>query len=170
MAFDMYEFLYNRQGERHEDEAVGALGGSRPGRPLAVSRRRRPAGKNNAPPSGMRPGEGALEKEKKDYSAFLALGLTISPERRHRVHTVRVVTSPEGNWARTENRLGSKRRLLLLLAWLTLLPLWGFLPHLSHILDMGSLRISYPPLRKAFLIHRARHFRAGHLARVKNFA
>jgi hypothetical protein len=38
--------------------------------------------------------------------------------------------------ARTVCRLGLKRRLLILCAWLTLLPTIGFLPQISHCLDI----------------------------------
>jgi hypothetical protein len=41
--------------------------------------------------------------------------------------------------ARTFWRLGLKRRLVTLWAWLMLLPTMGFLPQISHILDMGRL-------------------------------
>jgi hypothetical protein len=40
---------------------------------------------------------------------------------------------------RTFCRLGNQTFLVLLLAWLTLLPVTGFLPHTSHTLDMRQL-------------------------------
>ena len=46
---------------------------------------------------------------------------------------------------RTFWRFGSQTRLVLLLAWLTLLPLMGPLPHISQILDILTL-----PFRKSF--------------------
>jgi len=51
-----------------------------------------------------------------------------------RIRTVRPFWS-----TRTLRRLGSQRRLVLLLAWLMLLPLTGFLSHIWQILDIVNL-------------------------------
>lgn len=52
------------------------------------------------------------------------------------VQTLMCLALPQSVATRTVLRLGSQRRRVLLLAWLTLLPVEGFLPHKSHILDM----------------------------------
>jgi hypothetical protein len=49
---------------------------------------------------------------------------------------------------RTFWRFGSQTRLVLLLAWLTLLPLMGLLPHISHTLDIMIL-----PFQKILFIN-----------------
>jgi hypothetical protein len=49
---------------------------------------------------------------------------------------------------RTFWRFGSQTRLVLLLAWLTLLPLMGPLPHISQTLDILIL-----PFQKVFFIN-----------------
>ncbi len=57
--------------------------------------------------------------------------LVTFPERRQRVQTRTRRTVPATR-ARTRWRLGRKRRRVLLLAWLTLLPVVGPLPQISH--------------------------------------
>jgi hypothetical protein len=51
------------------------------------------------------------------------------------VQTIILFTLPLCN-ARTRCRFGLNRRFVKLWAWLTLWPTIGFLPHISHILDM----------------------------------
>jgi hypothetical protein len=53
------------------------------------------------------------------------------PERMHCVHTRSFRTRPETR-ARTDFRFGRKRRRDLLFAWLTVFPVDGFLPQISH--------------------------------------
>ena len=67
-------------------------------------------------------------------------GFTTRPERRQRVHTVRVATRPSGNWWRTRCRLGLKRRLVLILEWLTRLPTCGVFPQKAQHLLMIILQ------------------------------
>jgi hypothetical protein len=55
-------------------------------------------------------------------------GLVTAPERMHRVHRVKVRTDPSGLWWRTFCKLGLKRRLVLMLEWLTWCPVWGVFP------------------------------------------
>ena len=57
--------------------------------------------------------------------------LTTRPERMHSVQTLRCCGLPSTS-ARTRCRLGSHRRLVTLWAWLTLLPVIGPLPQISH--------------------------------------
>lgn len=51
-----------------------------------------------------------------------------------RVHTEILRTVPSANWWRTFCKLGWKTRLVLILEWLTKLPVWGILPQHSHFL------------------------------------
>jgi hypothetical protein len=51
------------------------------------------------------------------------------------VQTIIFFTRPPDT-VRTLCRLGLKRRLVTLWAWLTLLPTIGFLPQISHIFDI----------------------------------
>ena len=67
------------------------------------------------------------------YTAFVT-----RPERMHRVQTVIFRTLPS-TLARTCWRFGLNRRLVILWAWLTLLPTKGFLPQISHCLDIFYL-------------------------------
>jgi hypothetical protein len=62
--------------------------------------------------------------------------LVTEPERMQRVQTLMVRTVPLLT-AFTFCRLGYQVVRVLLLAWLTLLPLLGPLPQISHFLDMG---------------------------------
>jgi hypothetical protein len=82
--------------------------------------------------------ESALQKsaEKKlPYWAFLT-----KPERMQRVQTFTRFTAFDfSSTQRTFCRLGNHTFFVLLLAWLTLLPTTGFLPHTSQILDMRQL-------------------------------
>jgi hypothetical protein len=55
------------------------------------------------------------------------------PLRMHRVHTTMRRTLPP-IWARTSCKFGSHRRLVLLLAWLTLFPTDGCFPHIAQCL------------------------------------
>ena len=59
-------------------------------------------------------------------------GLTTAPERMQRVHTRIRAVRPLSVTVRTFCRLGSQRRLFLLWAWLTLLPVAGPFPQISH--------------------------------------
>ncbi|OGP52642.1 MAG: hypothetical protein A2Y65_08335 [Deltaproteobacteria bacterium RBG_13_52_11] len=63
--------------------------------------------------------------------------LTIRPALMHFVHTLSLATLPSRR-TRTLWRFGSQTLLVLLLAWLTLLPLRGPLPHISQTLDIRS--------------------------------
>jgi hypothetical protein len=74
----------------------------------------------------------------------------MDPLRKQRVQTLTRLTLPEGIWARTFCRLGLKRRLVLLLAWLTLNPTWGVLPHISHVLAIK------PPMGSDLFLEEAR--------------
>ena len=53
----------------------------------------------------------------------------------HEVHT-RMRLLPASVCTRTFCRLGSQRRLVCRCEWLTLQPVDGFLPQMTHILDM----------------------------------
>ena len=66
--------------------------------------------------------------------------LRTRPLRIQRVQT-RMRPTPPALAARISCRLGFQRRLVLLLAWLTLLPTEGCLPQIEHclIVDDGSL-------------------------------
>jgi hypothetical protein len=68
-------------------------------------------------------------------------GLTISPERRQRVQTLTCTELPPLAAILTRCRLGSQRRRFLLWAWLTLLPVTGPLPQISHFFAMIKLLI-----------------------------
>lgn len=57
--------------------------------------------------------------------------MVIRPLRRHRVHTT-IRLTPLAVAARTSCRLGCHRRLVLLLAWLTLLPTEGRFPQIAQ--------------------------------------
>jgi len=59
---------------------------------------------------------------------------TTAPERIQRVQTLVLLVLPPAPAIRTVLRLGSQRRLDLLCAWDTLLPVTGPLPHISHTL------------------------------------
>src|SRR5207237_8668720 len=67
---------------------------------------------------------------------------------RHRVHTRRCARGPSTR-ACTRCRLGRLRFFVLLLAWLTWLPVSGPLPHTSHLNAIGSPTAGnggkYPP-------------------------
>jgi hypothetical protein len=67
-----------------------------------------------------------------DYWQLFQAGLITLPDLKHRVHTWMERTEP---WvtALTLRRFGFQRRLVWLLAWLTLLPTVGRLPQMSHI-------------------------------------
>jgi hypothetical protein len=67
------------------------------------------------------------------------------PLRIHRVHT-RIRWTPPLITARTFWRLGFHRRLVLLLAWLTLVPNDGFFPHMWQCRIQFS--VSIRPWRK----------------------
>jgi len=62
--------------------------------------------------------------------------LVTEPERMQRVQTLMVDTLPLAALAFTFCRLGYQVVRVLLLAWLTLLPVLGPLPQISHFLDM----------------------------------
>jgi len=66
---------------------------------------------------------------------MVQVGLTTYPERRHLVQTLRYRT-PAAVRARTRRRLGFQRRLVRLLAWLTLWPTPGRLPQMSQVYAM----------------------------------
>jgi hypothetical protein len=59
-------------------------------------------------------------------------------DRRHRVHTLDVFTVPP-TLTRTDCRLGSQRRRVFRIEWLTLFPDAGPLAHTSHRLAMNEL-------------------------------
>ena len=63
------------------------------------------------------------------------------PLRIHRVHT-RIRVTPPPIAARTSCRLGFHRRLVLLLAWLTLLPTEGRFPQIAQFLMLLTLATS----------------------------
>ena len=66
-------------------------------------------------------------------------GLTTAPERIQRVHTRAWILLPPLVAILTRCKFGSQRRLVLLWAWLTLLPVTGPLPHISHFFAMVQL-------------------------------
>ena len=68
-------------------------------------------------------------------------GLTTAPERMQRVHTRAWILLPPLVAILTRCKFGSQRRLVLLWAWLTLLPVTGPLPHISHFFAMVQLLI-----------------------------
>lgn len=68
--------------------------------------------------------------------AFCTTGFTTAPDRMQRVQTRICLELPPTVATRTFCRLGSQRRLVLLWAWLTLFPVTGFLPQISHNLDI----------------------------------
>ena len=74
--------------------------------------------------------------------AWRGQGFVTAPERMQRVHRVIFRTDPSGLWWRTDCKFGSKRRLVLMFEWLTLLPLCGILPQCSHFLAMMSSKKS----------------------------
>jgi hypothetical protein len=63
------------------------------------------------------------------------MALVIFPDLMQRVQTFTVLTEP---FITTRNFLilGFQRRRVLLFAWLTLLPNWGFLSQISHFRDI----------------------------------
>jgi hypothetical protein len=63
------------------------------------------------------------------------MALVIFPDLMQRVQTFTVLTEP---FITTRNFLilGFQRRRVLLFAWLTLLPNWGFLSQTSHFKDI----------------------------------
>ena len=63
--------------------------------------------------------------------------MVTQPLRMHRVQT-RIRFTPPPAAVRTSCRLGCHRRLVLLLAWLTLLPTEGRLPQISQVRIGGS--------------------------------
>jgi hypothetical protein len=63
----------------------------------------------------------------------------------HRVQTRIYFAFPPFVAVRTFCRLGSQRLLVLLWAWLTLFPVWGFFPHISHIFAMMNSFIEKQP-------------------------
>ena len=76
------------------------------------------------------------------FSIFNSYGaLTTDPDLMQLVQTTIFLTLPF-EIVRTRCRLGLNLRLVTLWAWLTLLPTIGFLPHISHILDINILLIS----------------------------
>src|SRR5690349_22378388 len=88
-----------------------------------------------AAPVRERPcGRGWLQPGRLRYlqTAFLTLLL-----RMHEVHT-RVRRTPSVVATRTVWRFGYQRRLVLLLAWLTLLPVTGPLPHTVQTRAIGA--------------------------------
>jgi hypothetical protein len=66
------------------------------------------------------------------------MALTTLPLRRQRVQTLMRFVDPSTT-ARTLWMLGLNERLVLLLAWLTLLPVWCFLKQISHAKATGAL-------------------------------
>jgi len=73
------------------------------------------------------------------YSIFISYGaLTTCPDLMQLVQTSIFLTLPF-EIARTRCRFGLNRRFVTLWAWLILLPTIGFLPHISHTLDMLAL-------------------------------
>ncbi len=60
-------------------------------------------------------------------------GFTTAPERIQRVHTFMRTVFPPASTVLTRCRFGNQRRLVLLWAWLTLLPVAGPLPQISHL-------------------------------------
>ncbi len=67
--------------------------------------------------------------------------LTTAPERMHLVHTLKLLTLPLC-FARTFWRLGIHLLRVLLWAWLTLLPVVGPFPHMSHLAAMAATSVS----------------------------
>ena len=79
---------------------------------------------------------GASKEGKNCYA-----GLVTAPERIQRVQTLTYMLFPPFVAILTRCRLGSQRRLFLLWAWLTWLPVTGPLPQISHFLAMIELLI-----------------------------
>jgi hypothetical protein len=72
-------------------------------------------------------------------TVVLAAGLTMAPERMQLVQTRIFLLFPADTATFTLCKFGSQRLLFLLWAWLTLFPVTGFLPHISHILAILKL-------------------------------
>jgi len=72
----------------------------------------------------------------------LATGLVTAPERIQRVHTLICLAFPPDVATLIFWRFGSQRRLFLLCAWLTLLPVIGPFPHIAHTLAIFILLIT----------------------------
>jgi hypothetical protein len=66
-------------------------------------------------------------------------GLVTAPERIHRVQTRTCMPLPPEVAILTRCRFGSQRLLFLLLAWLTLLPVFGPFPQIAHFFDITKL-------------------------------
>ena len=64
-------------------------------------------------------------------------------DRRHDAHTREVLTVPDSR-TRTDCRLGSQRRRVLRMEWLTLFPDAGPLPHTSH--RLATKKASFQPV------------------------
>jgi len=73
------------------------------------------------------------------FSPEIQTAFTTSPERRHRVQT-RILRVVPFWMAWTRCRFGYQRRLVLLLAWLTLCPTWGPFPQIAHDRAIKFLR------------------------------
>jgi hypothetical protein len=70
--------------------------------------------------------------------------LITAPDLMHRVHTLVFLVLPPPLAMCTVFKLGSQRRLVLLWAWDTLLPVTGPLPQISHTFAMFFSLYSIP--------------------------
>lgn len=93
-------------------------------------------------------------------------GFTTRPVRMHRVHALTRRTVPLLSMCRTVWRLGYHRRLVLLFAWLTLLPTCGSFPQNSHFLLMTLL--SFPFGSKSHMVNLGREDSARTLSLTKS--
>jgi hypothetical protein len=78
-------------------------------------------------------------------------GLTTAPERMQRVHTRKRAVCPPSVTVLTFCRFGYQRRLVLLWAWLTLLPVTGPFPQISHLRAMIYMLLATGYLLKTLL-------------------
>jgi hypothetical protein len=81
-----------------------------------------------------------------ETAAILYAGFTTAPERIHRVQALTRTVRPVPVTVRTFCRFGSQRRRVLLWAWLTLFPVSGPFPQISH-----TRAIIYISLQRFFL-------------------
>ena len=80
-------------------------------------------------------------------------GLSTRPERKQRVHIRMCRTAPSCK-VRTRCRLGYHLLFVLLLAWLTLLPVWGRLPHIWQTLAISfTSKIKAGSLKFVFALY-----------------
>ena len=81
----------------------------------------------------------AWGKYKQDQAvAELLTGLATAPERMQRVQTLMCLLLLSLVATLIFCKLGNQRRLVLLWAWLTLFPVAGPLPHISHFLAISA--------------------------------